>query len=271
VLEQIADLHDYLSRRYWVLTDGYLQYSGWWSVYNPGVNVCDAVQNNDNKAASKKRKDALEAAKAAEGGLAGKWDKRREQWKFQPADLTTPAFAYLKAKEETDAHDAEKFTSVVAGKVEFDQGRWTDFRLAFVLDFYEKSNEMFKQVITTEIYAVQVWPQALSQLISARDDVIALTYAWDYYIRKEVMLEDAEKIKDSWKREAEPIAAIPLADYFSRAMSAPGTIKTRFDGSLNVIKSAARIKDFMSAYSKAVAAEVLEKYLPGVRPPSMPK
>jgi hypothetical protein len=272
VLEQIARLHDYLSRRYWVMTDGFLQYTGWNSVYNPGYNACDAVQNNDNRAAATKRKDALEAAKAAPGGLAAKWEKRREQWKYQPADLTAAAFAYLKQKEETADHDADKFTAVVAAKVEFDTGKWADFRITFVLDFYEKSNTMFKQVITTDVYAVQIWPQALSQLISARDDVIALTYAWDYYTRKELMKEDPEKIKESWKREAEPIAAVPLADYFSRAMSAPGTIKTRFDGSLTAIKSAARIGDFISAYSKAVAKDppIEAKYLPGVRPPSAP-
>jgi hypothetical protein len=272
VLEQIARLHDYLSRRYWVLTDGFLQYTGWNTVYQPGYNACDAVQNNNNKATSDKRKDALEAAKAAPGGIAAKRDARRAQWKFVPPDLFTMADAYLKAKEETDVYDAEKFTKVVASKVEWNVDAWSKFRLDFILDFYEKSNTMFKQVITTEVYAVQVWPQALSQLISARDDVIALAYAWDYYTRKELMKEDAELIKKGWALEAAPIAAVPLADYFSRAMSAPGTIKTRFDGSLTVIKSAARIGDFIAAYSAAVAMDppIEAKYLPGVRPPSAP-
>jgi hypothetical protein len=272
VLEQVGKFHEYLTRRYWVLANGYLQYSGWYAVYKPGYNTCDAIQRNDNKDTAAKRKAALKAAQDAEGGINAKWEKRKEQWKFVPPDFYGYARDYMKAEEESDAFDAEKFTTVVAKKVELDAGKWADFRIKFVLDFYEKSNTLFKQVTTTDVYAVQVWPQALSQLTSARDDVIALTYAWEYYIRKEIMKEDAEVIKDSWKREAQPIAAVPLADYFSRAMSAPGTILTRFDGSLAVIKSAAKIGDFISAFSLAVAKDppVEAKYLPGVRPPSAP-
>ena len=105
---------------------------------------------------------------------------------------------------------------------------------------------------------------------SARDDVITIAYSWEYYIRTEKMQEDKDVIKEGWVRESDSMPNLHLDDYYSRATNAPGTIKNRYEGSINLVKSAAKVKEFITIYSRAVNNKVEAKYLPGSRPPSAP-
>ena len=61
-----------------------------------------------------------------------------------------------------------------------------------------------------------------------------------------------------------------LSKYYKRGTTAPGTLKTRFDGNQTQIKSEVKVGDFIATYRRAIDQEVEAKNLPGARPPSAP-
>ena len=270
ILQQIAKLHDYLTLRYWALIDGHLLYTGFHSVNAPAYLAWEAIDKKDNRAASTARKQKLQEHQNATGGLQAKWDARVVQWKYFPPEATKAAFDYLRIKEERDTFDPEKFTEKVGADIMLDVGKWAEYRTEFITKWLELTDQLLADVDTSSVYAVQLWPQAYAQAKSARDDVIVLTYAWEYYIRTEQMKEDKEVVKESWAREAESMPTLKLANYYGRANNAPGTIKTRFDGSLSVIRSQAKVGDLSAAYRRAIDRGIEPKFLPGQRPPSAP-
>ncbi|MCA8913420.1 MAG: hypothetical protein KDB82_17100 [Planctomycetes bacterium] len=272
VMEQVAEFQEYLTQRYWCLTDGWLLYRGWHTVNAPGYKIWEAITDpeHDNKKGSVARKLALQEAKNAPGGLKAKWDKRKEAWKYYPPEITKLMFDYLHTKEETDTFDAEKFTEEVAKTIEMDSANWAEYRSDFILKYLEETEKILRQVNTTRDYAVQVWPTALAQATAARDDVLALTYSWEYYIRVEVQKEEKDPITETWKREDEAMPTLDLSKYYKRGNTAPGTMKARFDSDVASIKSAIKLGAFVAAYRRAIDQGVEAKDLPGGKPPSAP-
>ncbi|MCB9893869.1 MAG: hypothetical protein H6839_05450 [Planctomycetes bacterium] len=270
IMEQIAQLHEYLTLKYWILTDGYLPYSGFHRINHPAWQAWDAIDKKDNKKAAVDRVTKLRDAQEAAGGLAAKWETRKTQWQYCPPEMVTAAFDYLRTKEEKTDFDPENFTEKDGDVFVLKVDKWVEYRNDFIAKLIEETDKMFAELDTKTIYCVQVWPQALAQARSARDDVITLSYSWEYYIRTEQMKEDKETIKEGWRREGDARPNLHLDNYFSRATNAPGTIKNRFDGSINLVQSAANIKQFTVIYTRAVQAKVDVKALPGRRPPSAP-
>jgi hypothetical protein len=270
ILDQIALLHEYLTLKYWIMTDGHLPYSGFHRINHPAWQAWDAIEKKDNKASAVARIEKLKAVQAEPGGLAAKWDARKTQWQYVPPTMTAAAFDYLRTKEEKTDFDPEKFTEKDGDIFTLKIDKWVEYRTDFVVKFIEETDNMLAEVDTKSIYAVQVWPQALAQARSARDDVITLSYSWEYYIRVEQLKHDKDDVKESWRSQAFQMPDLKLDNYFSRATNAPGTIKNRFDGSINLIKSAAAIGTFKSVYAQAIARQVDPKALPGARPPSAP-
>ena len=133
-----------------------------------------------------------------------------------------------------------------------------------------RGEKILRQVNTTRDYAVQVWPTALAQATAARDDVLALTYSWEYYIRVEVQKEEKDPITETWKREDEAMPTLDLSKYYKRGNTAPGTMKARFDSDVASIKSAIKLGAFVAAYRRAIDQGVEAKDLPGGKPPSAP-
>ncbi|MCA8914473.1 MAG: hypothetical protein KDB90_03605 [Planctomycetes bacterium] len=270
ILEQISQLQEYLTLKYWILVDGYLPYSGFHRINHPAWQAWDAIDKKDNKAAAVERVTKLKAVQDAAGGLAAKWETRKTQWQYCPPEMVAAAFDYLRTKEEKTDFDPEKFTEKDGEGFILSVDKWVEYRTDFVTKFIEATDKMFAELDTKTIYSVQVWPQALAQVRSARDDVITLAYSWEYYIRTEQMNEDKDTVKDSWRREGDAMPSLHLDNYFSRATNAPGTIKNRFDGSLNLVRSAANVKQFMVIYARGIQAGLDAKAMPGRRPPSAP-
>lgn len=270
ILQQIAKLHDYLTFRYWSMLDGHLLYTGYHSINAPAYQAWEAIEKKDNRAASLARKQKLAEVDAAPGGRKAKWDTRAEQWKYFPPEAMKAAFDYLRTKEEQDKFDAEKFTEKDGDAIILDVAKWAEYRTDFIVKWIELTDQLLADVDTSSVYAVQIWPQAYAQAKSARDDVIVLTYAWEYYIRTEQMEEDKKVVMESWVREGESMPTLKLSNYYGRGNNAPGSIKTRFDGSLSIVRSQARIGDFGAAYRRALDKGIEPKFLPGQRPPSAP-
>ena len=270
ILEQIAELQEYLSLKYWILTDGFLTYAGWHRINLPAYQAWEAIDKKDNKAATIDRVTNNKAVQDAPGGLAAKWEARKTQWRLCPPEMVAAAFDYLRTKEERADFDPDKFTEKDGEIFVLKSDKWAEYRLEFITKFMEESNKMLSEIDTSTIYAVQVWPQAFSQVKSARDDVITLTYSWEYYIRTDLMKEDKEVVKEAWLRETDSMPNMKLGDYTARATNAPGTIKNRFDSSLNLAKVAAKVKDFTFKYARAIDEGRDPKFLPGRRPPTAP-
>ncbi|MCB9932444.1 MAG: hypothetical protein H6841_03390 [Planctomycetes bacterium] len=265
ILQQIANLQEYLSYRYWCLIDGHLLYSGFHTVNHPAHQAWQAIQDKDNQKAGRERvqKDDKDAREA-------KWEKRRVDWKYFPAEISKAAFDYLRTKEEKADFDPVKFTEKDGNGFMLDIAKWAEYRSEFISGFLEKTDALLAEVDTSSVYAVQIWPQAYSQAKSARDDVIVMTYSWEYYIRTDQMKEDKQVVIAGWEREAASMPALKLADYYRSANNAPGTVKTRFDGSLRLVRSQAKVDTFISSYRRAIDKQIDPKALPGKMPPSAP-
>lgn len=272
VMEQVARFQEYLTQRYWCLTDGWLQYAGWHTINAPGYSIWEAVtdKDHDNLKGRVARMKKLEDARNADGGLNALWEKRKEDWKYYPAETKKLVFDYLRKKEESPDWDADKFTEKDGNLIVMDAGKWAEYRTDFIVDFTEVTDKILAQVTTTELYAVQVWPKALATAIAAREDVLALTYSWEYYIRVDILKEEKDKVNEAWKREDQSMPTMDLAKYFKRGSTAPGTLKARFDSNLLQIKSAVKLGDFVATYRRAIDLGVKEKDLPGTRPPGAP-
>jgi hypothetical protein len=270
VMEQVAAFQNYLTQRYWCFADGWLQYRGWHTVNNPGYAIWFAVNGNDNKSGRAERIKNLQEAKKEEGGLKARWTKRAETWKYYPSEVKQLVFDYLRTKEEKPTWDADKFTEEVNKQVEMDPGKWADYRSDFIFKYLEQTDKLLRQVTTTRDYCVQVWPKALATARDARDDVLTLTYSWEYYIRVTVRKENKEPIIQAWKQEDEALPTLDLSKYYKHGDTAPGTMKAKFDSNLNSIKSDIKLLNFIAFYRRAIDNEVKEKDLPGAKPPSAP-
>lgn len=270
VMEQVARFQEYLTQRYWCLTDGWLQYRGWHTVNAPGYAIWEAVTKKDNVSGRIARIEKLQEARDADGGISGRWERRKEAWKYYPAELSKLAFDYLRTKEEKDVWDADKFTEKDGTDILMDPAKWAEYRSEFILNYLEETDKIFAQVTTTNAYAVQVWPQALATAKAARDDVMSLTYSWEYYVRVDILKEEKEPILEAWKREDQAMPTLDLSKYYKRGTTAPGVLKTRFDGNLSQVKSEVKVGDFVATYRRAIDQEVEAKNLPGARPPSAP-
>lgn len=273
VMDQVLAFHEYMIYKYWVLVDGLLTYSGWHTVNAPAYNVWEAVTQNDINRSTDARVAALQAARDAAGGLAGRWDTRRTQWRFFPPEVTQMAFNYLRKKEETDSWDAKKFCEKKGDGVELNIENWEKFREDFIVEFHAESEKMLTTVITTNVYSTQLWPDVLASAREARDDVIRSTYAWEHLTRtSEQMGDTTEFVQEAWKNSPiQSLEGIDLKPFYSKGTAPPGTLKLRFESSCSKIKNTIGLIDFQVAYRRALEAENVDRRnLPGKRPPSAP-
>jgi hypothetical protein len=269
VVEQVSRYHEYLQLRYWVLTDGLLQYSGWNQFNVPGYNAWAAFEFDDIAKSTRDREERLARLEAQPGGLDGVLERRRENWKFQPPEVRTPGLAYLSDYDQSSKWDSNKFVKKPASGLEFDVSAWSTYRADTLVKFIEATDKAFNQVTTTSVYAVQTWPQALTMARAARDDVIVAAYAWEFYILTDKQKLEREKVIEMWNKEPD-LGELKIADYLAKATVAPGTIKSRFDSGINMIKSEVKVTDFSFTYSQAIQRGVEARALPGARPPSAP-
>lgn len=238
VLQQVADFQDRLALNIWILCDGVLRYTGWAAMYLPGYNACEAIQNE--------RLAALQPV-LDPTAQALKWQEMVYRWRFVPDSLRDAAFAYLRRKEETNDWHPREFTAHSGQGYKLDTARWAKWREQWLADLDAALNG-WRTVDTTRIYANQAWPLAVALMREMHHQAAALPWSWEYYIRTEVQKEPAAEVTLTWP-----------ADIAKRAGNPPGTIKRSFDASRKRVKEAANIADFMSRYSKAVAA--------GAKPP----
>lgn len=269
VVEQVSRYHEYLQMRYWVLTDGLLQYSGWNQFNVPGYNASAAFDASDVMKSTTDRQARLERLREQPGGLDAVLERRRENWKYQPAEVRTAGLAYLSDYDQSPKWDANKFVKKTSTGLEFDVEAWSKYRGDTLVKLIEATDKVFNQVTTTSVYAVQTWPQALTMARSARDDVIVAAYAWEFYVLTDKQKLERATVIEMWKNEPD-LGELKIADYLNKATVAPGTIMSRFDSSMNMIKSEVKVKDIAFAYSQAIQRGVDARSLPGVRPPSAP-
>jgi hypothetical protein len=241
VLAQIAEFQDRLALQYWILCDGVLQYAGWNSLYQPGYVACEAIQRGRLPAAPPELR--LQGAE-----LAAKWARRHEQWKYTPRELTAIAFEYLRTKEETDIWAPANFTIASDKGLTLDIGKWRQMRADWLAEFTAATAGQWAPVVTTRLYAVQVWPQALEQINAMRDEALLLAWAWEFYIRTEPQGEPAATVIADWVDAPEHLKE-RLA---TEATVPPGKVKTRFDTAGAELRRTF-MRDFISRWSKAVA------------------
>jgi hypothetical protein len=242
VLTQVADFQDRLALQYWIVFGGVLQYAGWNSMYNPGYAACDAIRLGRLPAAP--RELQLQGAE-----LVSKWVRRAEQWKYVPRELSEIAFEYLRKKEETEVWAPANFTIVSDKGVTLDIRRWNELRAEWLAEFTATTAEYFAPLVTTKLYAVQVWPKALAQVEAMRDEAMLLAWSWEFYARTELQGEAESAVTADWA-DAPAHLKERLA---TEATVTPGSVKTRFDAAGASLGKLVNRGDFISRWSKAVA------------------
>ncbi|MCC7507788.1 MAG: hypothetical protein IT464_00255 [Planctomycetes bacterium] len=266
LLEQICQFEEYLTHRYWVLTDGHL-YAGYHTVNAPGANCWQAVVDSDMRKYKDERLEKMEAFRKDKAAYDALWAKRTEGWKFFPTEVRTLVFAYLRVKEEKDTFDPDKYCAKEGGAIVLEVSKWREYRMAFIEKFLEQTNKIFDEVTTTTRFVNQVWPDALLKAQSARDSVISVAYSWEYHIRTQKMGHDAATVVNNWKEEANQVPLLKLDRYFAKAQGAPGTVKTTYDSYIRDVKSSTNQVEFAVVYRKAIEANTAEKDMPGGKKP----
>jgi len=265
VLEDIMRFEEYLTQRYWCLTEGHLLYDGWHTMNSVGFNTYDAISRGDREHQPNQRKQQLAERREAEGGLEALWERRREAWRFYPREVWDIFRTYMRNKEESDKWDGDKFTVEDAGMVLLDRERYGEFRIQFITHIIEKVNPLIEELRTTNVYANQVWSVAFAELEAARDAVIALSFAYEFHIRVHEQKEPTDRITEDWNALAQQMPGIDLQRLFTGARGAPGSIKVRFDGYVRNIRSATGFNEFLVNYRRAVESGAAGRDLPGSR------
>ncbi len=266
VLEQIKQFQDYLTQRYWVLVDGYLPYAGWHTVNKPGYNTYDAVANNNNKKDAEDRNAKIDAIRAQPGGLDEMRRKRDETWKYYPNEAIKVAYKYLDDSLEKADYDSKNFTKKSGNDIVLDIGKWADYRNKWMAKFLKDTNPIIDEVDTAVLYANQVWPDVLAEAKAARDDVISNAFAWEFQIRTATgkVRDDAKTVVGEWTAEDQANPGLGLQKYIVISQVAPGSVKQRFDGRLQYVKSTVKMQDFIPLYRQAIDAQA--PVLPGTKP-----
>jgi hypothetical protein len=268
VLESILQFENYLTQRYWVLTEGYLLYKGWHTMNNVGFNAFDAVERNDNKHQPQQRRREQEERMARDGSHADLWQQREHSWRFQPRESWQVARTYLRNKEEQDAWDADKFTIEDDGVVLLDVAAFAEFRLNHIISIIETVDPLIEEVRTTNQYANQIWPSAFQDLLAARRLVLALGFSWEHTTRVRLQEEDSRTVMDDFRRFAEQVPQLELTPVISRATAAPGSLLREFEALVRERGSIFRAtgqNEFRSVYRRAIEAGAVGAELPGSR------
>ncbi|MCB9893870.1 MAG: hypothetical protein H6839_05455 [Planctomycetes bacterium] len=252
VLRQISGFQDRLALRYWSMVDGCLTYTGFHRINHPAWLAWDAIDKRDNGAAAIQRIDKLRAVQNTPGGLAAKWEARREQWKYCPPDLTEAAFEYLRTKEETDEFDPVHFTEKSGGRILFLPHKWRDMRYEFIETFAPDSEKRLALLDTSRTYAVLVWKDAWQNCQAARDDVLRVSFSWEHYIRTEQMAETRDVVLQDWELQNYLRPELKLSDYYTGATNAPGTLRNRFDSEVAAVREFINVREFMTRYARAI-------------------
>lgn len=270
LLQQMITFEEFLSHRYWVLCDGYLLYAGYHTVNAPGANCWQAVSDNDLRAYGNQRRDKQDQMRRDRKAYDDLWATRQAGWRFFPAEVKKVVFDYLRTKEEKDTFDPEKFCVVnrETKSVELDIDKWQDYRNKFIETFFEATDKIFEDLITTKRYINQVWPDALNKALAARDTVVSVAYSWEYHTRTQKMGHTASDVVRQWREEDARVTNRQLDRFFNRAQGAPGTVKVTFDSLIREIKAATNQVEFAVVYRRAIEANVAEKDLPGGKKPN---
>ncbi len=252
LLEQICVFEQELTYQYWILTTGYLTYYGH-RINHPGYQVWEAVSTDDMEAAELKRKeDALKFGDAA--AKKARVDARDEAWKLIPPEIRKVAFAYNDEKLFDANWDPEKFCRKDGKDVILDPSKWAAYRLKFIREFLNETTPIFDKITTTTSYANQVWPQALAQAELARNSVITLAYAWEYYTRtaKNGMGQETSMVVDGWKLEAEQYPMLKLERYYLRAQGTPNSVLNTMNSYIAQVKDAVGVPELEQVYREAL-------------------
>lgn len=269
LLQQMMVFEEFLSHRYWVLCDGFL-YAGYHTVNAPGANAWQAVSENDLRKYGDERRQKMDEMRRDKAAYDAKWQKRQTDWRFYPAEVKAVVFDYLRTKEEKDNFDPEKFCvqNREAKTIELDIEKWNEYRTKFIESFFEKTDKIFDDIITTRRYINQVWPDALNKVMAARDAVISVAYSWEYHTRTQKMGHTADQVVKEWREAATRENRWKLDRFFNRAQGAPGTVKITFDTLIREVKGATNITEFAVVYRRAIEANTAEKDLPGSKKPN---
>lgn len=254
VLHAIRDFEDRLRLRYWILLDGWLTYPGWHTLNHACYQAREAVRLNDAAAYERERREDLDKAKAAPGGLEARWEARKEAWKYQPREVRDVAFAYLKAKEETAAFDPRKLTLKQDGKLWLDLTAIRDRRATLIEKWLPEAERQLAGLQTPH-YCVQVWPGALRDAQEAAGQVMRLAWAWEHQIRTSEQAEDPATIRADWAAEATGWTGINVADFTANADAAPGTVKGAFDAAREKASAAIGLPGMRYRWRAAIDAE----------------
>ena len=250
VLQQISEFQDRLLLHYWIVLDGLLLYRGWHSINQPGYGAWDEITGRGHgysRAARQRRLDEVRNA----GGLQARWQHRRENWKYYPDEIVEIAFTYLRTKEETGVWDSDNFVRRTPEGAKLDSAAWNDLRETLVNEFLKDLQVELDQVKTTDRYANQALDKVYHWVTEARDDVLALAWSWEYYIRVDVQSEDSTTVKAEWKRFSEGVNGRQIAKLGAQA---PGTLKVRFDTHIRYAKEALKLDEFLTRWRDSIDA-----------------
>jgi hypothetical protein len=254
VMHAIREFEDRLRLRYWILLDGWLTYPGWHTLNRTCYHAWNAIAQNDVAAAERERRENLDKAKAAPGGLEARWESRQEAWKYQPREIRDVAFAYLKAKEETTAFDPRKLTMKDAGKLSLDLAAIRDVRARLIEKWLPEAEKQLANLQTSQ-YCVQVWPGALRDAREAMRQVMRLAWSWEYHIRTDKQAEDPAAVRTDWAAEVTGWTGINVADFTANADAAPGTVKSAFDAARLKADTAVGLPGMRYRWRVAIDAE----------------
>jgi hypothetical protein len=265
VLESILHFENYLTQRYWVLTEAYLLYQGWHSMNSVGYNAFYAVEHNDNQHQPAQRRREHQQRMEGDGAYDDLWQQREHAWRFRPQETWRVVRTYLRDKEERDAWDADKFTIEEDGVVLLDVSAFSEFRLNHIISIIENIDPLIEEVRTTNLYANQVWPRAFQDLLAARRLVLALGFSWEHYIRVNIQGEESGAVMTSFRQLAQQVPQLELGQVVGRATAAPGALKREFDSLVSGINRATGQVEFAVLYRRAIESGAVGAELPGSR------
>lgn len=264
LLEQIKTFQDRLIERYWTLLDGYIYY-GYHTINRPGAAIYEAVKNNDQGIDAKKRDDELAKPEKAneETYVSG---LRNGPFKAQSAEIWKQAETYWRKWPYKTVMLSRNFTRKEGDQVFMDAAKWDVYRDAFIDQFLKDTDKVIEELDTSIRYANSTWANFLAEARAARDEVVCMGFAYEYFVRTETEVakekdeaaranlqkEQIRVVLEEWKVKETNAPERNLGRYMLMSQKSPMAIHTQHRQRLLTIRNGIKIDDFAKRYKDAL-------------------
>lgn len=243
----LASLHafqDQMKFAVWVLADGILRYTGFFSIDQPGLQAWHAIDKNDATAAREsrlKRREGVDAAVLAQRDAAGK---------LQPPEIWRCYTDFLRCRDDVPDFDPVNFTTRKDGKLVLNVAAWARHRQGQQQKLSKQAEPWFDLIDTSRHFANRLFPALVAEVAGARDQALALGYAYEYSIRTRLQNESREDIDVDWRLFAADDTE--LARVMDLARVDREAVKTRFDGNIMMARKLCRLEDYRARWGAAL-------------------